>query len=87
MNKNNLFELSVSRATPEIVNALWAVLKYKEIGILKKAQSMAAILDINEEDFVMSLPQNDEGRILDKPSRYLIHDILIKYSNFAVAAN
>lgn len=76
------FENAVSVADINVINALWAILKYREIGILKKILSMCCILNIDEDGMIRDLPQNEDGRILDKPSRHVIHDVLIKYSNF-----
>lgn len=56
----------------------FAVLKYREIGILRKVKCFADIFRSNENDLVDSLPKAGDGRILDKPSRDVIHELLIK---------
>jgi hypothetical protein len=76
------FEKAVSLADINVINGLWAILKYQDLGILKKILSMCRLLNLNEDEVIRDLPQNEDGRILDKPSRHVIHDILIKYSNF-----
>ena len=59
----------------------FACLKYREIGILRKAKCFAIIFDTNEMDLIESLPKATDGRILDKPSRTMIHDALIERAN------
>lgn len=61
------------------LDALWAILKYKEIGILRKVKCMAYILNVSADELINQLPQ-DEGRLLDKPTRTQIHEHLIARS-------
>ncbi|MBD36220.1 MAG: hypothetical protein CL512_05575 [Actinobacteria bacterium] len=62
------------------VDAVWAILKYKEIGIYRKVASMCEVLDIDFDEVIDNLPQDEEGRILDYKTRHLVHDILIEVS-------
>lgn len=82
MTEKTEFENAISEANIDMINALWAILKYQEYGILKKARAMCCVLRVNVDDFVDLLPKNKDGRILDKDSRHFIHDILIRYSNY-----
>jgi hypothetical protein len=59
------------------VDALFALLKYKSIGILRKLKCMALVLDINEETVLNEAPKDKEGRILDHETRHAIHNELI----------
>ena len=70
----------ISKATADQIDILWAILKYKEIGIYRKVKCMCAVLDSDLEAAVNLLPKDQDGRILDYKSRHMIHDILIKYS-------
>lgn len=61
------------------LDALWAILKYKEIGILRKIKCMCYILNLCPDEVISQLPQS-EDRILDKPTRTEIHSYLIARS-------
>lgn len=88
MIKENLMEPALSckllsaidGAKPEEIDTLWAILKYKEIGIYRKVKCMASVLHLNFETVVNDLPKDESGRILDYKTRHLIHDTLIKNS-------
>ena len=67
-------------ANSEQIDASWAILKYKEIGIYRKVACLSALFNINLQDVLNSLPQDDEGRILDYKTRYIIHDALVSVS-------
>ncbi len=62
------------------VDALWAILKYKSIGILRKLKCISLILDLDEDQVIKESPKDSNGRILDKETRDSIHDSLIKRS-------
>jgi len=71
---------AIESANLDVVDGLWAILKYREIGIFRKLSAMSAILGV-DKDIVMSEAEKDnEGRILDKPTRKLIHDTLLESS-------
>ena len=71
---------AITKATPEQVDTLWSILKYKEIGIYRKIKCMSSVLGLNFENVIADLPKDDSGRILDYKTRHLIHDTLIQYS-------
>lgn len=71
---------AISGATPEQIDTLWSILKYKEIGIYRKVKCMTSVLGLNFDNIVTELPKDDSGRILDYKTRHLIHDTLIKHS-------
>lgn len=80
-NENKLELLnSIKKATPEQIDTLWAILKYKEIGIFRKVKCMATVLNLNGEKVMERLPKDDDGRVLDSKTRHLIHDVLISVS-------
>jgi hypothetical protein len=71
---------AIEKTNSAQLDALWAVLKYKEIGIYRKIQCISDILNISFDDMVNELPQS-EGRLLDKQTRKIIHNALIERSN------
>ena len=71
---------AIGGATPEQIDTLWSILKYKEIGIFRKIKCMSSGLGLNFENVIADLPKDDSGRILDYKTRHLIHDTLIQYS-------
>ena len=71
---------AISSATPEQIDTLWSILKYKEIGIYRKVKCMTSVLGLNFDNVLTELPKDDNGRILDYKTRHLIHDTLIKHS-------
>jgi len=78
--KKGLLVSAIEQADEVEINTLWAVLKYKELGIFKKLKSMALILDVNFEEVLKDVPRDEEERVLDKKTRHLIHDVLIEVS-------
>jgi hypothetical protein len=70
---------SAIQNTEEVeIDALWAILKYKEIGILRKVMCICHILNIDSKEILEEIPQDENGRFLDKPTRNMIHNALIK---------
>lgn len=74
------FEDAISRTNDTNIDTLWAILKYKEIGIYRKVKCMSEVLGVDFDQLSGELPTDSSGRILDQKSRHGIHDILIKYS-------
>ena len=70
----------ISQANEAQVDSMWAILKYKEIGIYRKVACMCEVLNQDFENILGSLPQDEEGLILDYKTRHLIHDALIGVS-------
>ena len=80
-NDNGATLLSaIETAGPVQVDTLWSILKYKEIGILRKVRCMSDVLRLDSNSVIDELPMDDEGRILDYKTRHMIHDVLIKIS-------
>jgi hypothetical protein len=80
-NDNGATLLSaIETAAPVQVDTLWSILKYKEIGILRKVRCMSDVLRLDSNSVIDELPMDDEGRILDYKTRHMIHDVLIKIS-------
>ena len=74
------FDESINKASSSEIDTLWAILKYKEIGIYRKVKCMADVLETDFEALIGEIPSDTSGRILDQRSRHAIHDVLIKYS-------
>ena len=71
---------AIESANPVQVDTLWSILKYKEIGILRKVKCMSDVLHLNTSAVINELPTDEEGRVLDYKTRHMIHDVLIKVS-------
>ena len=74
------FVSAIKTASPEKIDALWSILKYKEIGIFRKIKSMSAVLDLDFDKVIIALPTDGSGRVIDRKTRHLIHDVLISVS-------
>lgn len=75
-----LLKKAINSAEDAQIDGLWAVLKYKEMGILRKIKSMCFILGLNFENVERDLPKDDQGRIYDFYTRHMIHKYLISAS-------
>ena len=73
-------EFSVKTCSDAVLDSLWAILKYKEIGILRKIYSICEILGLDSEEIIEYLPKSSDERLLDKETRDIIHTILINRS-------
>ena len=71
---------AINNATEAQVDASWAILKYKEIGIYRKVACLSQLLGVDFKVVLDELPQDEEGRILDYKTRHMIHDALINVS-------
>ena len=78
--KRTSLEEAISNSSDVDVDTIWALLKYKEIGIFRKVACICNLLDLNFNKAIKEMPQDDNGRILDYKTRHLIHDALIKSS-------
>ena len=74
------FEDAIRKTNDTNIDTLWAILKYKEIGIYRKVKCMSEVLGADFDLLANELPTDSSGRVLDQRSRHAIHDILIKYS-------
>jgi hypothetical protein len=70
---------AIEEATPEQIDLCWAVLKYKEIGVFRKVKSLCSAFGLDFDRVINELPQVD-GRVVDRETRHLIHETLIKVS-------
>jgi len=77
--KGETLACAIENANDIQLDALWAILKYKSIGIFRKLACMCEILGVDFDAVVNEMPQED-GRVLDKATRYLIHSVLIEIS-------
>jgi hypothetical protein len=71
---------AIDCAKKEEIDGLWAILKYREIGILRKLKSMSSLLGVKYEKVFEEAPKDSSDRVLDYDTRKTIHDILIKVS-------
>ena len=71
---------AIQQANSAQVDCLWAILKYKEIGILRKVKCMSELLRFDLDKACAELPVNENGFIVDYKTRHLIHDILLEKS-------
>jgi hypothetical protein len=78
---------AIQNASNAQLDCLWAVLKYKEIGILRKVKCMKEILNFDLDQALKELPINDNGFIVDYKTRHLIHDFLLERSKNALQRN
>jgi len=71
---------AINNANEPAVDASWAILKYKEIGIYRKVACLSQLLGVDFNVVLDELPQDEDGRILDYKTRHIIHDALIEVS-------
>ena len=71
----------ILKANAAQLDASWAILKYKEIGILRKIECYSELFGLNSEKVAAEAPVTEDGRILDKPTRNSIHEYLITRSS------
>ena len=76
---SKLLANAIEKATPEQIDLCWALLKYKEIGVYRKVKSLCSAFGLNFDKVIAELPQQ-EGRVLDRETRHLIHETLLKAS-------
>lgn len=80
------FLKAVSNCDEVQLDLAFAALKYRELGILRKIRCFAFIFFAqkpdsfarDEAELIESMPATTDGRVLDKPSRTLVHDALIE---------
>jgi hypothetical protein len=77
---STILEKGIENSKGVEVDTIWAVLKYKEIGIFRKIGCICNLLDLNFNKAIKEMPQDENGRILDQKTRHLIHDTLINKS-------
>jgi len=77
MNEENLLFVKIGEANEHQMDALWAILKNREMGILRKILAMCEVLHINKDEVVSNLPQDENGRIFDSRNRFLLSRALL----------
>jgi hypothetical protein len=75
---------AIQAADLETLDGLWAILKYRDIGILRKLKSMSRLLDIDSNEVFCEAEKDEDGRVLDKQTRKAIHDILLEASKNSI---
>jgi hypothetical protein len=67
-------------ATPEQIDTLWSLLRYQNLGILRKIKCMSSLFNLDSNEVIKEFPMDENQRVFDRKSRHLIHNELIKYS-------
>lgn len=80
MSKETQIQSALHEANDAQLDAVWAILKYREIGIFRKLGAMSEALNLDFDSVVEEMPTED-GRVLDYDTRHLIHDTLMEVSN------
>tara|TARA_E500000081_G_scaffold151004_1_gene180514 strand:+ start:1572 stop:1826 length:255 start_codon:yes stop_codon:yes gene_type:complete len=78
--QENILTNAIAHSNAVQVDASWAILKYKEIGIYRKVACLSSLFNIDFQTIISQLPQDEEGRILDYKTRQIIHESLISVS-------
>ena len=81
MESNNILFEKIAQANEHQMDALWAILKYRDMGILRKIYAMCEVLGLNKDEVVSSLPQDENGRIYDSKNRFLLSRALLGQSS------
>lgn len=81
MNDDNLLFVKIAEANVAQMDALWSILKNRDMGILRKINAMCEVLRLNQDEVVSNLPQDENGRIYDSKNRFLLSRALLKASN------
>jgi hypothetical protein len=76
----NMLMSAISNADQVQIDASWAILKYKEIGIYRKVACLSSLFNLNFELIKNELPKDEDGRLLDFKTRHMIHDSLLSVS-------
>lgn len=79
--EENLLFSTISEANTHQIDALWAILKYRDMGILRKILAMCEVLHLDKDEVVNQMPQDENGRIFDSHNRYLLSKVLMKKNN------
>lgn len=71
---------TIKQADEVEVDGMFATLKYRSMGILRKMRVFALILDLDEEIVLKEAPKDDSGRLIDYEARHTICDALVSRS-------
>ena len=77
---SNTLAKAIEKSKPEQIDLCWAILKYKEIGVLRKIKALCSAFSLDLEQVIFELAKDENGRIIDWETRHMIHDSLIKVS-------
>ena len=80
MSGENLLFKKISEANQYQMDALWAILKCRDIGILRKIYAMCEVFGIDKKEVVSNIPQDENGRVYDSKNRFLLSQALIQAS-------
>lgn len=75
---SNTLAKAIEKSKPEQIDLCWAILKYKEIGVLRKIKALCSAFCLDLEQVVSELPKDENGRIIDWSTRHMIHDSLMQ---------
>ena len=78
MNDANLLFEKISEANEHQMDALWAILKYRDMGILRKILAMCEVLGLDKEEVISHMPQDENGRVYDSKNRFLLSQALMQ---------
>lgn len=78
MNDANLLFEKISEANEHQMDALWAILKYRDMGILRKILAMCEVLGLDKEEVISNMPQDENGRVYDSKNRFLLSQALMQ---------
>ena len=84
MNESNILFEKISEANEYQIDALWAILKYRDMGILRKVFAMCEVLGLDKDEVVSNLPQDENGRVYDSKNRFLLSRALLKATKESV---
>ncbi len=82
LNEIPVLSEAIENANEAQVDCLWAILKYRDLNILRKLKCMAEVFGPNFdlENALNEVPRTHKGFIIDHTTRHLIHDVLLKRS-------
>jgi len=81
MDSENILFDGIAQANEHQMDALWAILKYRDMGILRKVYAMCEVLGLDKDKVVSTLPQDENGRIYDSKNRFLLSRALLGQSS------
>ena len=74
-------EQKILECSEEQLDTAFAVLKYPQIGILRKIKCISLIFGVDFGDLIDTLPKSNDDRILSKKTKAIIRDLLMKRVN------
>ena len=78
MSDENMLFRKIGEANEHQMDALWAILKYRDMGILRKILAMCEVLGLDKEEVISNLPQDENGRVYDSKNRFLLSQALMQ---------